>query len=57
MRYPLDMTVEDIEQFEFEWNRLRDLEDPELALIIRVNQECQEIAEEIRSGEVENLIF
>ena len=44
MRYPSDMTSEDIMQFEYEYNRLRDIEDG-LGFWVE-NAECQVVAEQ-----------
>ena len=47
MFYPADMTAEDIEQFEYEINRLLDIERGE-GQFWAVNAELQVIADELR---------
>ena len=42
MQYPEDMTAEDIMEFEYEYNRYLDRQDPNS--LIAVNEELQEIA-------------
>lgn len=44
MRYPADMTAQDIMQFEYEYNRLRDIEDG-VAFWVE-NAECQIVADQ-----------
>lgn len=44
MRYPSEMTADDIMQFEYEYNRLRDIED-NLGQYWEINAECQIVAE------------
>ena len=46
MFFPPEMTAEDIESFEYEYNRLLDIERNE-GLWWAVNAECQVVAEEI----------
>ncbi len=46
MFFPADMTVEEIEQFEYEYNRIRDIE--EGTGFWEINAELQLIADEIR---------
>lgn len=46
MTYPEDMTREDIEQFEYEWERYCDLADPYSLASINAELDC--VAEEQR---------
>ena len=46
MHYPADMTAEDIMEFEYEYNRYLDLQDP--LSLESVNAELQELANEER---------
>lgn len=45
MRYPTEMTLQDIMEFEFEYNRIRDMEEG-VGQYWTVNAECQIVAAE-----------
>ena len=55
MNYPEHFTPEDIMEFEYEYNRFIDLQDP--YSLISVNQELQAVAQEQQQEYVQNLDF
>ena len=55
MHYPADMTAEDIMEFEYEYNRYLDRQDPNS--LIAVNEELQLIANEERDMSMRNLMI
>ena len=55
MHYPADMTAEDIMEFEYEYNRYLDRQDPNS--FVAVNEELQEIANEERDMSMRGLII
>ncbi len=55
MHYPADMTAEDIMEFEYEYNRYLDREDPNS--FVAVNEELQLIANEEREMGMRDLII
>ena len=44
MRYPAEMTAQDIMEFEYEYNRIRDMEEG-VGQFWEVNAECQIVAD------------
>ena len=56
MYYPADMTQEDIEQFEYEYNRIVDIERGE-GQFWAVNAELQVIADTIKEREMDEQDF
>lgn len=54
MFFPAEMTVEEIEQFEYEYNRLRDIELNE-GQWWAVNAECQIVAQEQQEAHMVDL--
>ena len=55
MWYPEDMTADDIAEFEYEYNRLRDIEDG--VGFWAVNAECQVVADLQREQEIAEQVF
>jgi hypothetical protein len=55
MHYPADMTAEDIMEFEYEYNRYLDRQDPNS--LIAVNEELQLIANEERDMSMRDLMI
>lgn len=56
MYYPEDMTQEEIEQFEYELNRLIDIERDE-GQFWAVNAECQVVADLQREAQLVDRVF
>lgn len=56
MWYPEDMTADDIAEFEYEYNRLLDMERNE-GPFWAVNAECQVVADLQREQEIEEQVF
>lgn len=55
MQYPEDFTQEDIMEFEYEYNRFIDLQDPHS--LVAVNEQLAEIAFEQQAKEAVDLAF
>ena len=54
MLYPQDFTEQDIMEYEYEYNRFVDLQDPRSLLL--ANAECQIVALEQRLAELEEYV-
>ena len=55
MQYPEDFTQEDIMEFDYEYNRFIDLQDPHS--LVAVNEQLAEIAFEQQAKEAVDLAF